>query len=69
MRLPTYPANHRAGMQVPLGGSSCATCRYVSKDHKHCGNRYFIAWHGSPKLPMPADSYCSDWYIPTKGSL
>ena len=67
---PTYPLDHRAGMQVPKGGSSCAKCRYVSSNHKRCANRYFQAWNnGSSKLPMPADQYCSDYFEPARGTL
>lgn len=66
---PTYPANHKAAMQVPVGGSSCATCVYVTKDQKRCRNSHFQKWNGSPDLPFPADQYCSDWYEPQKGSL
>jgi hypothetical protein len=66
---PTYPSDHRPAMQVPKGGSSCATCKYVSVDHKNCANKHFIAWYGSPKLPFPADQFCSDWYVPQKGAL
>jgi hypothetical protein len=58
----TYPPGHRPGMRVPRGGSSCATCRYLSKDREHCSNEHFRRWHGSDKLPAPADEYCSDWY-------
>lgn len=61
---PTYPADHVPAMRVPKGGSSCATCKYVGEDRKHCSNEYFIKWNGSNKLPAPADSYCSDWYEP-----
>jgi hypothetical protein len=68
-RKATYPANHRPAMEVPKGGSSCSTCRYVTKDLLNCGNKHFILWHGTPKLPYPADEYCSDWYEPAKGVL
>lgn len=64
MPKPTYPPDHVPAMRVPKGGSSCASCEYVSEDKKHCSNEDFIAWHGSNKLPAPADAYCSDWYEP-----
>jgi len=57
-----YPADHQPGMRVPRGGSSCASCEYLMPDRKNCGNEYFQKWHGSSKLPAPADEYCSDWY-------
>lgn len=62
-----YPADHEAGMRVPKGGSSCASCRFLKDDQKSCGNKYFVRWNGGSKLiPGPIDSYCSDWYEPKK---
>jgi ADP-ribose pyrophosphatase YjhB (NUDIX family) len=63
---PTYPRDHKAGMRVPKGGSSCASCKYVSDDGKDCSNIHFRVWNGSSHLPAPADEYCSDWYEPKK---
>ena len=60
------PEGHKAGMRVPRGGSSCASCRYLGKDQASCGNQLFQAWSGGTKLPAPADEYCSDWYEPFK---
>jgi hypothetical protein len=60
----SYPADHKPGMQVPKGGSSCASCEYLGADGKTCKNTYFIAWNGSDTLPAPADEYCSDWWEP-----
>lgn len=63
---PTYPKGHRFGLKVPKGGSSCAKCRFLSKDGKHCGSDYFQHWQKSldvedPSLiPEPADAYCCD---------
>jgi hypothetical protein len=56
------PFDHKPGMKVPKGGSSCAKCEYLGKDKKTCTNTYFIEWHGGDKLPAPADEYCSDWF-------
>jgi len=56
------PKNHKPGMVVPKGGSSCAKCRFLGEDGKTCDNKYFIKWNGSNKLPAPADEYCSDWF-------
>lgn len=57
------PDNHKAGMKVPKGGSSCANCKFLSEDGKNCGNKYWIAWNGgNAKLPAPADEYCCDWF-------
>jgi hypothetical protein len=61
---PQYPPDHQPGMRVPKGGSSCSNCEYLGQDEKSCTNKYFIKWNGGPKLPAPADSYCSDWYEP-----
>lgn len=58
------PQNHKPGMQVPKGGSSCASCAYLGNDGASCVNTYFQRWHGTDQLPAPADEYCSDWYEP-----
>lgn len=57
-----YPPDHKLGMEVPKGGSSCASCSFVSEDGKHCGNEVFQKWEGSDVLPKPADEYCCDLY-------
>lgn len=62
-KLPEYPADHKPGMRVPNGGSSCLSCKYYAGDDE-CGSTYFIQWNGSNKLPYPADTYCSDWWEP-----
>jgi len=56
-----YPSNHQPGMRVPKGGSSCSTCKFLGPGNT-CKNKYFIEYHGSNKLPFPADEFCSDWY-------
>ena len=56
----TYPPDHKPGMKVPKGGSSCSSCEYLSGGK--CTNEYFIKWNGSGVLPAPPDEYCSDWY-------
>jgi len=54
-------------MRVPKGGSSCKKCEYLKDAEKGlCGNEYFVAWHGSDKIPAPIDSYCSDWFSTAK---
>jgi hypothetical protein len=58
----TYPPDHKPGMRVPKGGSSCKTCEYLAPNQRLCTNKYFIKWHGSNVIPAPVDSYCSDWY-------
>jgi hypothetical protein len=55
------PPDHLLGMRVPLGGSSCASCEYLSSPTT-CGNRGFIEWNGSPTLPWPKAEYCCDLY-------
>lgn len=60
----TVPDEHEAGMDVPKGGSSCATCKYL-RPKLNCANEYFQNWNGGPRIPTEsADSYCSDWYEP-----
>ncbi len=49
-------------MRVPHGGSSCSSCEYLGKSGKDCTNTHFIRWHGTGRLPAPAEEYCSDWY-------
>lgn len=63
----TLPAGHLFGMEVPLNGSACSKCRFVSADGQHCGNRFFQKWMASlpvtkdpSALPAPADRYCCD---------
>lgn len=58
----TYPADHVPAMRVPKGGSSCAKCEYHEPEGNRCKNTYFRKWHGSDKIPAPADQYCSDWF-------
>lgn len=60
----TYPPDHKPGLRVPKGGSSCASCEYLGSDEKTCTNKYWIKWKGDNKLPYPADEYCSDFYVP-----
>jgi hypothetical protein len=63
----TYPDDHVGGMRVPKGGSNCAKCEYLKDKEKGlCGNKYFIKWHGSDKIPGKIDEYCSDWFEPAK---
>lgn len=61
-RRPTYERNHIPAVRVPVGGSSCASCRFLGDDRQTCGNEHFIHWHGSNRLPFPCDEYCSDWW-------
>lgn len=68
--LVVHPPDHVPAIVVPKGGSSCASCKALSPDGKHCSSPYFQAWRrslGAPDpslLPAPADSFCSDWYTP-----
>lgn len=72
---PKYPFDHKAAMKVPIGGSMCANCEYLSDDQKHCTNSYFKAWAGENKpagsdvIPAPIDQFCSDWFEPAKGTM
>lgn len=59
----TYPDDHKPGMKVPKGGSSCSSCEYL-QDGGNCSNEHFQKWNGSSKIPAPVDEYCSDWYEP-----
>lgn len=60
------PGDHKPGMAVPRGGSSCASCEYY-QGNMTCGNQYFRQWHGSNVIPAKSpDEYCSDWWEPAK---
>lgn len=56
------PKDHKAGLQVPKGGSCCANCEYWTGDR--CTNKYYQQWAGTDKIPHPADEYCTDWWEP-----
>lgn len=58
--LITYPADHKLGMKVPLGGSDCKKCEYVSG--QQCKNNLFVQWNGSSTIPAPVDQYCCDLF-------
>lgn len=58
----TLPYQHQPVVHTPVGGSSCANCRWVTGDYKHCTNPYYTDWMGTDKLPGPADEVCSDWW-------
>jgi len=66
-----YPPDHKAGMAVPKGGSSCKSCEYLKDaEKKICGSSYFIKWNNnSDIIPGEIDSYCSDFYEPKDKSL
>lgn len=67
---PTFPADHVPAIRVPKGGSSCATCKFVSLDLLHCASADYVKWNnGSPDLLWPADEFCSDWYVPKAGAV
>lgn len=62
------PADHKAGMKVTHGGSSCANCKFgeMRDDGPHCNNKLWQKWNGNEsRLPVddPLD-YCSDWWEP-----
>lgn len=57
-----YPPNHKLGIEVPEGGSSCSTCKFLGKDHKTCLNKEFIKWNKSDILPFKDENYCCDIY-------
>lgn len=60
------PKDHQPGVITPEGGSSCASCRFVSADLSHCSNEFFTQWHESTKLPAPANTFCCDWWEENK---
>jgi len=50
----------------PGWGFELRVVRVPQAGRKHCRNPYFIQWHGSDKLPFPANEFCSDRYEPSK---
>ena len=58
------PKGENPFIRVAKGGSSCETCKFLSQDKKHCGNKDFVEWYGKSELPVPIREYCSDWYEP-----
>jgi hypothetical protein len=58
------PRGHSPGMRVPIGGSSCANCRFGDLRTNTCSEPNFIRWNGSRKVPVPLEQFCSDWWQP-----
>lgn len=59
-KLPHYPADHKVGMRVPVGGSDCEKCQFVAG--QNCTQKDFISWNGSDRIPAPTDRYCCDFF-------
>lgn len=67
-----YGPDHKMGMVVPKGGSSCARCTFghSQKDGPHCSNRCWVetpkrkgGGGGKTHLPvMDPSTYCCDMY-------
>lgn len=58
-----YPADHKAGMQVPKGGSMCANCGLWEKKGNLCVSKHWIHWNGGDnKIPIAANEYCCNWW-------
>lgn len=64
----TLRHEHKVGMVVPKGGSSCSTCKYL-RGGTDCVNAGWVDVHrvnggggGNTAIPAPADSYCCDQY-------
>lgn len=58
------PANHKAGLRVPKGGSCCANCKYWAPEEEVCVSKYYIKWAGTGTIPYKADEYCTNWWEP-----
>jgi hypothetical protein len=59
---------HLIGMEVPRGGSSCASCRFLV-DRFYCSLAMWVdapkrigGGGGDPRLPLPANRWCCDGY-------
>ena len=58
--LPNYPADHKVGMRVPVGGSNCHKCHYVAG--QKCQQKDFVKWLGKDTIPAPTNQYCCDFF-------
>ena len=58
------PPNHKAGLQVPKGGSCCANCKWWSQEKQICTSTYYSDWAGTNQIPYAADEYCTNWWEP-----
>ena len=56
------PRGHSPGKHTPVGGASCANCRFG--DRGHCYEPNFVRWNGSTQIPGEMRSYVSDWWQP-----
>jgi hypothetical protein len=52
------PARYGFGVEVPKGGSSCASCFYVGGDGASCNNAIFRRVEGTSELGKPASEFC-----------
>jgi len=64
-----HATGHQLGMRVPIHGSDCEKCKYVSQDKKKCSQPVFIKWNGSNVLPFAADEYCCDEFEAALGTM
>lgn len=58
------PKDHIPFLRVAKGGSSCASCKFLTEDKRHCGNKLFVQWYGKSLLPKDIHNWCSDYYEP-----
>lgn len=58
------PANHKAGLKVPKGGSCCANCLHWYSEEAVCSSKHYIQWAGTNTIPYAADEYCTNWWEP-----
>ena len=58
------PPKDRWGEAVPGEGTHCSNCEYLKDREKMiCGNKGFIAWNGSNKIPATdPKKFCSIWW-------
>lgn len=76
MNLVKSKRRHMIGMEVPRGGSSCASCRYLvdafgrrTGNGRNCSLALWVnapkrdgGGGGNPELPLPANRWCCDGY-------
>jgi hypothetical protein len=69
-----YKPDHKLGMVVPVGGSSCGNCKFLAmkEDGPHCANSGWVDWPkerggggGDGHLPVnDPTTYCCDLWGP-----
>ena len=57
------PAKYGFGVEVPKGGSSCASCFYLGESRKDCNNALYRRYEETSKLGAAAEEFCCAVWI------